>query len=1036
MSSVVHPRDDDDMSSARPSKQPRLGDRADPAQPVMANASGAAKDVVPAGACPGPLGDTVLPDHQPPELDSPPASPRLTNTGTDPARVFVPGAVQGSKRLDEYVFDPSMPGLFQGIAMELAKRYRKAVESKTRQEAMLNALKQARDTIYDPPADMFPFFRNLTNLPVPSLPEFVGKQDDVKSAIGRANLELRRIALKSLIEVYTLSVIEVKKAADLPQLLKEFERLALGRVEEARWLSSDIDPSILDGHWRTTRGFLARWCQEFQLDMVGRLLAKQDLLQQKASAVNRAKDTIRAEVNRGDSSVEKVIKKAADNAVDKRLKVAPKPGKPGQKQKQPTSAPKASTSRPAGKPTRTGKSSDGNAKDKGKSGSKKKNVGTKVCLPFHVGRPSTYPDFFLGLNLAEQVKFVVLKSSMLWLDTLITNNTVHLLTKQPIATDVVKALSLNYKFIPRPKPFPVHVAHQQWTDFARRLRFRYQYQSKPNKEFLAKYWIPRPEAQPKVMPGPYEFALNLAKLAFDNLVDRAARMPAQKPNLSRSKLRSLRRVFDDNNVMVLPTDKNLGLCIVDSEWYINEGRKTLGDTHTYELCEFNPEQALQEYQAVLHRMRVADPDCLRKQEWDWLTAPNLAQASHLPTLKLLPKIHKSPATTRPIIPTFGTLLSNASIWVDHQLQPLIPKFPWILKDSKTFCRELLSLELEQGKSYWLITGDVVSMYPSIPTNVGVQRMAHLLQTDAPRTRGRLNLETIKDRKSLTVALLRLILTRNFVQFEGRTYLQRAGTAMGTSLAPAYANLFMASFEKDLLPKMHNVTFYRRYIDDMFAVIEGSLYDVMRFQENMKALHPSLKFTWEFSRETLPFLDVEVQLHSRQDSACMGRPRLATAPYQKRLNAYLYIPWTSYHPTFVKRSFVKGELIRYVRLCSEYNSFVRIAKSFRARLRARGYPPRWLDKIFLEVDWFERRATSLLPKSSIPGPAPIIFKASYNPLWDRMDFAPVWKLLREEFAPLGLISAVDRIVLSRKRAASLGDLVNTSNKRTLKSLSVL
>ncbi|KAJ7254842.1 hypothetical protein C8J57DRAFT_949135, partial [Mycena rebaudengoi] len=58
-----------------------------------------------------------------------------------------------------------------------------------------------------------------------------------------------------------------------------------------------------------------------------------------------------------------------------------------------------------------------------------------------------------------------------------------------------------------------------------------------------------------------------------------------------------------------------------------------------------------------------------------------------------------------------------------------------------------------------------------------------------------------------------------------------------------------------------------------------------------------------------------------------------------LNAYLYIPWNSCHSLNSKRAWVKGELIRYVRICSRESDFAKIRTDFMVRLRARGYPPR-------------------------------------------------------------------------------------------------
>jgi len=46
-----------------------------------------------------------------------------------------------------------------------------------------------------------------------------------------------------------------------------------------------------------------------------------------------------------------------------------------------------------------------------------------------------------------------------------------------------------------------------------------------------------------------------------------------------------------------------------------------------------------------------------------------------------------------------------------------------------------------------------------------------------------------------LSLLRLVLTKNNFDFAGKHYLQVGGTAMGTRVAPSYANLFMADFEE-------------------------------------------------------------------------------------------------------------------------------------------------------------------------------------------------------------------------------------------------
>ena len=87
----------------------------------------------------------------------------------------------------------------------------------------------------------------------------------------------------------------------------------------------------------------------------------------------------------------------------------------------------------------------------------------------------------------------------------------------------------------------------------------------------------------------------------------------------------------------------------------------------------------------------------------------------------------------------------------------------------------------------------------------------------------------------------------------------------------------------------------------------------------------------------------------------GNPtKLSMKSYQKPLNRYVYIPFNSYHPSHAKQSFIKAELIRYVRLSSELSHFLEIRKKFFNRLQNRGYPCRFLSEIFSEVHYDSHR----------------------------------------------------------------------------------
>jgi hypothetical protein len=121
-------------------------------------------------------------------------------------------------------------------------------------------------------------------------------------------------------------------------------------------------------------------------------------------------------------------------------------------------------------------------------------------------------------------------------------------------------------------------------------------------------------------------------------------------------------------------------------------------------------------------------------------------------------------------------------------------------------------------------------------------------------------------------------------------------------------------------------------------------------------------------------------------------RLVTSVYQKALNAYLYIPWNSCHLLDSKRAWVKGELIRYVQICSKESDFANIQRDFLVRLCERGYPGRWLKGIFEEIRYKVERPTALKPNTAdtdIEDPVLYVLKLTHNPIWDDIDLNPFW-----------------------------------------------
>ena len=130
-----------------------------------------------------------------------------------------------------------------------------------------------------------------------------------------------------------------------------------------------------------------------------------------------------------------------------------------------------------------------------------------------------------------------------------------------------------------------------------------------------------------------------------------------------------------------------------------------------------------------------------------------------------------------------------------------------IRDSSDFLNKIKNLKVSPEAI--LASLDVVSLYTNIPHDDGISSVHKAtLESESPRV----DADTLAE-------LTRIVLKNNILEFAGEHFLQRQGTAMGTKLAPAYANVFMGEVEKrwqSLAPLGKLVVWYR-FIDDIFLI---------------------------------------------------------------------------------------------------------------------------------------------------------------------------------------------------------------------------
>ena len=220
----------------------------------------------------------------------------------------------------------------------------------------------------------------------------------------------------------------------------------------------------------------------------------------------------------------------------------------------------------------------------------------------------------------------------------------------------------------------------------------------------------------------------------------------------------------------------------------------------------------------------------------------------------------------------------------------------------------------------LVTLDISSLYTNIPYEEGIAACTEALNTRATQSPPTADL----------AELISEILNKNAFVFREQHYLQVHDTAMGTRMAPSYANLFMAQLERKLLDNASmKPLIWWRYIDDIFAIWCHGEANLEVFIADLNQAHPTIKFTAEWSSSSIPFLDTRVQLENEQ---------LTTDLHVKLTDSRQYRAANSYHPRHCKEAIPFSQALRMRRICSINDDFRKRSSELKTHLLQRGYEP--------------------------------------------------------------------------------------------------
>jgi hypothetical protein len=230
-----------------------------------------------------------------------------------------------------------------------------------------------------------------------------------------------------------------------------------------------------------------------------------------------------------------------------------------------------------------------------------------------------------------------------------------------------------------------------------------------------------------------------------------------------------------------------------------------------------------------------------------------------------------------VVAKVGTSIEAVRKWLDVKLQHLMKLLPLCIKVSDSFRREVIQVRVPPNAR--LVTFEAVSMYSNTNLDHAMKIMQLWLETYVPSAS-----ESILPTQSILDAL-ELVMHHNIMQFGDSYFLHLIGTAMGTSVAVVFANLYFGWHEKELiLPRYHyhfkRINHHARFINDVFFIW---ISDTDTIWKNLIQDYNSfgiLKLEINEPSSQVNFLDLTLTI---------SKGKIITKTFQKANNPHLYIP---------------------------------------------------------------------------------------------------------------------------------------------------
>jgi len=392
--------------------------------------------------------------------------------------------------------------------------------------------------------------------------------------------------------------------------------------------------------------------------------------------------------------------------------------------------------------------------------------------------------------------------------------------------------------------------------------------------------------------------------------------------------RSLQRKLKDNDAVLVPADKNVGLILCHTDWYHELNLQALRNTNSFSFISKEEHDKVKattlsilrsppmlythkkvaqynKYKTIFYRKKTL----LYGENWMHRKEKNMSAYG-------LCKLHKTPVKNRLIVSYKNRWLSGLDSLILEDLQCLMlairnKSFPLIITEGTdeliySFLHGTRQNGIQYDNELWasldgpssIHTGDVTELY----TNLEHDQIRSTLEFWMRKTLLPISV-TMMSR--INLFLNSLVFTYGDQYFVKQT----KGIPMGAKCSPILANLVLAKIEYEVALKHPDLTLCcRRYLDDLL-VINGSATSYTPFFEILREKYAEIGLVLvktNTNKEEAVFLDTVVSFQSNV---------LEFDLYRKPEQMNTHIPYGSNHPICMLRGVVFGHMYRIKSRCS-------------------------------------------------------------------------------------------------------------------------